>query len=220
MKAANTDQGLSQPLRFFLKGLCLLLVVLLLAGAASFPFLYPSTSLWYRFDTQKTILRTGKIFGLLAATLFFLQPLLSLRPKFLERIFPAKLLYDSHRKSGLLLCCLALLHPLIIFWLEDIKNFPVQMRYWPEMVGGFLLVLLWLVYSTARWRTFLLLSFARWRHLHLGATSLAAVLIGVHVYNVSDTFQKFDTPRRALFAALGLYAMQWIGKRIRNLKKP
>jgi predicted ferric reductase len=86
--------------RLALGFICVLLVLSLLTGAASIPFLFESQSIRYKLGIDKTLLRTGKVLGMIAATLFLLQLLLSARFKVLDRIFALNRLYIFHRVNA------------------------------------------------------------------------------------------------------------------------
>jgi predicted ferric reductase len=68
----------------------------------------------YKIGLDKTLLRTGKICGLLALTLICAQSIAGLRPKLLEQAFGAPLLLRWHRRGGALIVLFAVLHVLLI----------------------------------------------------------------------------------------------------------
>ncbi len=197
---------LSSKTRFVLGGICLLILLLLLAGAISIPFVFDSPSLRYKLGFKKTLLRTGQIFGTVAATLLLLQLVLSARLKLLDRIFALNRLYIFHRVNAVAVGLLALLHPLLVFSTTDLSNIPVELKYWPEAVGGFLLLLLWLVIASGIWRLFLDIHFDRWWLFHRIATFLAAVLMVLHILFACEIFEQ-GLPRTGLFMISGVYIL-------------
>ncbi len=203
----RTQTGILPPgIRHVLGIVCVLLVLLLLAGAISIPFLFESQSIRYKTGFDKTLLRTGKVLGMTAATLLLLQLSLSARFKVLDRIFALNRLYGVHRVNAVAVTVLALFHPLFVFAPEDITSIPLELEYWPEALGAFLLVLILLITATGIWRLFLSFPFDRWWVFHRGAVSLAVVMLIVHVLFVSETFEEAE-PRLLVFLAAGIYAI-------------
>ncbi|MFW6244185.1 MAG: hypothetical protein ACOC15_03520 [Desulfovibrionales bacterium] len=82
----NRTQRIWSPAQRGVLGLlCLVLALLLLAGAGWIAFAYESSSMLYKFGWDKRLLRAGKVVGLAAATLVLLQLVLSARLRFLDR---------------------------------------------------------------------------------------------------------------------------------------
>ncbi len=222
MKAQNKSQkvsGLSKSTRYILGAICLLILFCLLYGAASIPFIYESQSIRYKFGIEKSLLRTGKVFGLLAGTLLLFQLVLSSRLKILSQIFTLKTLNRTHQLNARLLAFLALSHPLLVFASENITSLPIEIKYWPEIVGAFLLLLIWILLVTATWRVFLNFQFKSWQLFHRIGAFTAAVLLGLHVLFVSDTFSS-GLPKTTVLTTLFIYAALWLFIRIRNLRHP
>jgi len=71
--------------------------IFVVGGALSIPFVYESQTLWYKTGIDKTMLRVGKIAGLLAAVLLLVQILLGVRGKILEQLFGVRSLVLWHR---------------------------------------------------------------------------------------------------------------------------
>ena len=183
-----------------------MLVSLLLAGAASIPFVFESQSIRYKLGWDKTLLRTGKMLGMMAATLLLLQLVLSARMKLLDRIFGLNTLYIAHRVNAVLIVIAALLHPLLVFAPEDITSLPLELKFWPEILGAMLLLAVWTITATGLWRRFLDLPFHFWRIAHRAATFTVVVLLFVHVLFVSDTFEH-GLPRRIVLITAVAYAV-------------
>jgi predicted ferric reductase len=192
------------PVRIVILGLFLTILI----GAASLPFLYPSTSLWYKFGLDKTFLQSGKVVGLLAATLLLNQLLLGSRPKLLTTFFSAKILLKAHQISGFLITALAVIHPLLILASEQFTLLTIEKKNWPEGLGALLFLTIVTTVLMATWRVRLGLSYPRWRLLHHSGALILPSLLGVHVLNVSDTYAT-GVPRLTVIAALFLYGLTW-----------
>lgn len=195
-----------QPLRLALGIICGLLVLLLLAGAISIPFVFESQSLRYKFGLDRALLRTGKVFGMVAATLLLLQLILSARIKLLDHIFGLNKLYIVHRFSAVIIAALVVLHPLFVFAPEDITNLPIELKFWPEILGASLLLSILTITATGLWRRFLELPFHLWWLTHRAATFTVAIMLFVHVLFVSDTFEQ-GLPRHIVFVIAAVYVL-------------
>lgn len=184
-------------------GLLIAAALLLLAGALSIPFLFESPSIKYKFGFDKTLLRTGKLVGLGAATLLLFQLLLAARLKYLDRVFSLSRVWTFHRMNGTLIALLAILHPVFVLWPEDFTLPPMELEYWPQAAGLLLLVLICFQAIVSRWRTRFNIAFNRWRQYHRYAGGLIILLLVLHVLFVSETFAG-GLPRYVLLAATGL----------------
>ncbi|MHA2389854.1 MAG: ferredoxin reductase family protein [Candidatus Hodarchaeales archaeon] len=186
--------------------MCIIPVIALLIGASSLTFLFETGSILYKLGTDRVFLRAGKVIGLIAATLLLLQLVLSARFKFLDRIFALNRMYLFHRINAVTVALLAVVHPLLVFAPEDINNIPVQLKYWPEVLGALLLLFIWLITATGLWRTFLDFHFDRWWLFHRAAAFTAVVLLIFHILYGSETFEE-GIARYIVIAAAGLYAV-------------
>ena len=193
-------------LRYVLGGVALSFFLLLLAAAVSVPFVFESQSIRYKLGVEKTLLRSGQVLGMLAAALFLCQLILAARLKILDRIFSLTALYLVHRLNALIIAILALLHPLFVFAPEDIANIPLDLKYWPEVLGALLLISIWIITATGIWRSFLGLQFHLWWLAHRAGTFLAAVILAGHVRYVSDPFESGE-PRLILLIVTLAYAL-------------
>ena len=101
-------------MRVLLAAAIVALLFLTLAGALTIPFAFESPSMWYKFGIEKVSLRTGKMLGLTACLLIFLQLPLAGRLKFLDRIFSLPGLIRQHRMHAWAIAILALIHPLCV----------------------------------------------------------------------------------------------------------
>ncbi len=183
----------------------LILLGLLLVAAGTgiaLPFAYESTTMWYKIGLDKTLLRAGKICGLLTVTLICAQSIIGLKPNLLEQSFGAPSLLRWHRRGAALIVLLAVLHVLLILVPEGLKNLPIGYKFWPEMIGGGLLTILIIQvgYSWARerWR----LAYQRWRTIHRYLAWCILLLAPVHLLFVSETFSQI-VPRLWVASVVG-----------------
>ena len=188
------------------KVLVLLAGAALLAGALALPFLYETQTLWYKTGADKTMLRAGHLLGMLALFLLIVQVLLAVRARSLEQVFGAATLLRWHRANGVLIALVAAGHVPLVQLPEGLGNLPIGWKYWPEMTGGVLFLLLLVTVVTSRYRAGLRIDFARWRRLHRPAGYLALALVFIHVLFVSDAFAQ-GLPRAALIAVFLLLAV-------------
>lgn len=199
----TVEQVYPVKIRMLIGALCIVFALLVLAGAVSIPFFYPSSSLFYKFGANKLLLRSGKMVGLTAAVLLCFQALLISRLKILERIFPAVRILIQHRTNGLVIGGLVLLHPILIVGAENFTFFTLEKRYWPEFVGVGLLTASLILIVTAQWRSFFKLGYQQWRIMHGIGGFLLLILLAVHVLFVSESFAG-GPPRFFVFLAAGL----------------
>jgi predicted ferric reductase len=193
-------------LRYVLGGMLVSFVLLVLAGGVSVPFVFETQSIRYKSGFDKTLLRTGQIIGMTAATLLLWQLILSARFKILDHIFSLNKLYIFHRINGVTIAVLAVLHPLCVFAPEDIANIPLELKFWPEILGASLLLSIWTITATGIWRRFLGLQFHLWWLAHRAATFMVAVILFVHVLYVSDAFTS-GLPRFVILLVAGIYGL-------------
>ena len=185
------------------------LVLALLAGAASLPYLFPSDSLLYKFGTEQTMLRWGKVLGLLAACLLLLQLVWAARIRLLDRIFALNNLYTLHGIIGMGLAGMVLVHPLLTLLPDDMLLIPLQLRYWPELVGVCLLGLLLISILASAFRRVLGIPFQRWVLAHRIVAGVIPGLLFTHVLSVSSTFEA-GSPRQMAIIAACLYGMGYL----------
>lgn len=210
------NRQLSPKWRIFLQVVVVILLMSLFAGALAIPFVYQSTSLWYKTGFERFLLYGGKIAGLLAACLLFIQILLVAESKARASLFPRKSLIQLHRSNGLLIGGLVLVHPLLVLWSEQFTLLQLEWKYWPEFVGIGLFFLLMFVINTSLFQKSLGLAPRLWRRIHSTAAPGAAVLLVIHVLNVSDSF-KSGPPRFSTLSAGAIFLAVWgihLGKRI------
>ncbi|MFZ2632456.1 MAG: ferredoxin reductase family protein [Desulfosalsimonadaceae bacterium] len=208
---------LSLKMRLFYGAMIISAVGLMMGSAASIPFFVESSSILYKFGLDRTLLRTGKIVGILAGCLVMLQLVLASRLKFLDRVFALNTLLNTHRTIGIFIALGAVIHPALILYSEDMLIIPLELRYWPEFVGVFLLAVILGTVTTAAGRLFFGLSFDRWRILHQTAVLIAAAAFFVHVLFVSDSFGT-GAPRIMVFSAMGAYGLLYSWVKLRFLR--
>lgn len=208
---------LSYRLRLLFGVLLGIITLALVAGAASIPFYFESSTILYKFGIDRHLLRSGQVVGMVAGFLLLMQIILSARLKCLDRVFGLNHLFKFHRLTGIIVACLILLHPILIFIPEDRIMIPFEWRYWPEFVGLFLLLLIVATVIASHWRVGLKLPFHRWWPIHRSIVVLIIAALGIHVLFVSDTFEQ-KLPRVLAFGALGLCALLFIWIRTRRLR--
>jgi predicted ferric reductase len=202
-------------LRVGLVSLCLVLFLLLLAGAWSLPFRYPSESLFYKFGYHRLLLVSGKLVGVTGALLILVQLLAVAPGLFPEWLFSRVGRLRFHRANGLGLLLLVC-HPVLILGADDFAFYPLAKKYLPEFVGMALLFSLVLLVLTAQFRIRLPLSYKAWRIGHrLGALLVVGLFLG-HLLTVSETF-RWGMPHRlalGLAGVEGLLLLMIIGRAI------
>lgn len=178
------------------------LILLVFAAAVAIPFVYESTTLWYKFGLDRILLLTGQVIGLVTLVSFGLQLLLAARFGVIDRIIGVKRVLKLHQRIGLLIMVLALTHALLILIPEGLDNLPLGWKYWPEMIGVFVLVLLCLHVGSAFYRSSLGLAYPQWRFLHRLIGYPLFLALNCHVLFVSTSFAQ-GPPRIALFVFSG-----------------
>lgn len=206
----RSKDSLGRVKRRLYGGLLITLVAVVGAGAMIIPFVYQSQTLWYKLGIDKTLLLAGQLAGLLAALALLLQILLGTRGKGLEEIFGVAALMGLHRLNGVVVCFLAAAHFALVQIPEGIVNLPIGAKYWPEIVGGTLLLLLLFSTITARFRQQFGLDYRRWQMMHRTFGYLALALLAVHVLFVADSFTHM-VPRAALLFTLAAVVSRVLG---------
>jgi predicted ferric reductase len=185
-------------------------VLLLLAVVMAIPTYYQTTTLWYKTGADKVMLFAAQYIGLAALVLLYLQAILSARGKFLDRVFGPALLLRLHRSNGVLLLVLAASHILLILVPEGLANLPLGKKFWPEMVGAALFVIIALLVVFSYFRETIRLPYKAWRFLHRPAGYLTLGLVTVHVMFVSESFEQ-ALPRILLLALFTLTVLWIVG---------
>ncbi len=208
--------------RLFFSTMIVSAVLIIISVAVFIPFFFESSSMLYKFGADKTLLRSGKVLGLIAACLVILQSVLSARSKILDRIFALNNLMNIHRIIGIIIAGCAMIHPVLIFLPEDMTTIPLSIRYWPEFVGVFLMMMISGIVMVALLRLKLKISFDRWRIMHQWAAFTVYIALFVHILFVSETFEK-GLPRMIIYSAIGFYALIFAWVRLKPFivrKKP
>jgi predicted ferric reductase len=181
--------------------LLIVLLFLIIGGGLSIPFVYESQTLWYKIGIDKTMLQGGKMAGLVAAILLFVQILLATRGKLLKDLFGIAALMRWHRFNGVIISILAVGHAILILMPEGLTNLPIGKKYWPEMVGMLMLCIVLFMSVSSSFREKLRMDYKRWRTHHKRLGYLIVILLGVHVLFVSESFEH-TVPRMALLTIL------------------
>lgn len=185
------------------------LILLVFATAASIPFVYESTTLWYKFGIDRIFLLAGQVIGLVTLVFFGLQLLLAARFGVIDRIVGVKRVLKLHQMIGLLIMVLALSHALLILAPEGLDNLPIGWKYWPEMIGAFVFVLLCLHVGSAFYRAKLRLAYRQWRLFHRLIGYSLFLALNCHVLLVSTSFAQ-GPPRWALLVFSGTVVLMLI----------
>lgn len=185
------------PKRVVYGGLIVGVLLLFTAGALSIPFVYESTTLWYKIGLDKTVLRAGQLAGMLALVLLFIQILLAARGRVLIDVFGLAAVMRWHRLNGLLIGLAAVVHVVLVLAPEGFGNLPIGFKHWPEMVGAWLLISILFMVVSSHFRERLGLDYKKWRSIHKPIGYLVPLFFLVHVLFVSDSFDKF-LPKTAL----------------------
>jgi predicted ferric reductase len=187
-------------------------------AALTIPFVYETQSLWYKFGTDKTLLRTGQMAGLVALIFLCLQILLAARLTVFDRLLGLDKVYVLHRYNGILVLFLALLHASLVLIPEGLRNLPFGKKYWPEMVGAGLLSVLLVLVGGALLREWGSVRYSEWRKLHRPLGYLAVVLVTLHVLYVSDSFRRTG-PKYGLLLLVGFVVIVVCLKKLFGLWK-
>lgn len=186
---AEVGRAINPGLRVGLAFLCLTLFLLLLAGAWSLPFRYPSMSMFYKFGYHRLLLVSGKLLGVTGGLLLLVQLLAVAPGLFPEWLFSRGGRLRFHRANGLGLLLLVC-HPVLILGADDFAFYPLEKKYLPEFVGLALLLCLLVLVLSAQFRARLPLSYRAWRIGHrLGALVVVGLFLG-HLLTVSETFRR------------------------------
>jgi predicted ferric reductase len=178
------------------RGLVIVVLFLVISGALSIPFVYESQTLWYKVGLDKTMLRGGQLVGLLAAVLLLVQIMLAARGKFLKELFGISVLMRWHRVNGIIVSLLAIIHVSLVIVPEGVTNLPIGLKFWPEMIGSFLLWVLLSMVISSQFRQKWGLNYKRWKAIHKLLGYLVIIFLAVHVLFVSDSFEHV-VPRAA-----------------------
>ena len=208
---------LSPKLRLILGFLLGIVFLLVIAGAASIPFYFESSTILYKFGLNRHLLRLGQLMGMVAGCLLLLQIILGARLKCLDRIFGLCNLFRFHRIAGFIIAGLIIIHPITIFIPENRIFIPLELRYWPEFVGLFLLLLIVFTVISSHWRARLRFPFHRWWPIHRWVAVLIAIAFWVHVLFVNETFGQKHLQLAAFFS-MGICGLCFLWIRTRSIR--
>jgi len=166
----------------------LLPILALVSSGVGLPVLFESQSLYYKFGIEKAMLQWGKGAGVLALILMVYQGVLVSRFSFLERYLSLKQSFFIHKTIGIVIGILVVVHPILILGADGFVIFPFELRYWPEFLGMFLVVLVLSVAGLALGYKALKIKARLRQTLHRMGTPAIIILALVHAGWVSETF--------------------------------
>lgn len=153
------------------------------------PWEYPSSSMLYKFGIDRDILSLGKSAGVAAIVLMGLQVLFIARFPVVERMAGYDRMVRIHRIVGMVIVLLAIMHPLLVFAVDDVATIPVKWEYWPEIIGGGLLISLTMYAAIAYGRSFSMIPYHYWKWVHQAGAIVLVLVSLVHVYYVTDSYR-------------------------------
>jgi predicted ferric reductase len=171
------------------KFITIVMLIAVLSAAGSLPFYFESPSIFYKTGLDKIMLRAGKILGIITAVLLLIQLVLISRFPVLDKLWGPKQLFHFHRTNGLILLSFAVAHPVLILGADHFVFFPFEPKYWPEFIGILLLLILTIFVGISHWQKNIGIQYKTWRLFHKLVAPLIFLLMGVHVYHVSRTFE-------------------------------
>ncbi len=200
-----------QPLKknvFWQKIVLLALFLMFLSGALAIPFYFETMTLWYKVGTDKTLLRGGQVAGMFVLVLLFSQIVFAVRGQFLEKLFGIAAMARFHRINGLVILAMAMSHVFLVLAPEGLNNLPIGKKFWPEMVGALLLIIISSMVISSYFQQRLTLNYSIWRPVHKTLGYLSLILLPIHVLFVSDSFEQ--TPLRAILIMLTIILFLWV----------
>lgn len=194
--------------KLHLKVLFIVVFLATLLFALSIPYYFETMTLWYKSGTSKSMLRGGQLAGMTALVLIIVQIIVAVRGTLLLNIFGIASLSRYHRLNGGLIVLAASTHVLLVLIPEGIANLPIGKKYWPEMTGALLFIIIFILAFASFFKKQLHLSFKRWQHSHKILGYLALLLLTIHVVFVSESFEHSQL-RAALLLLIGILLL-WI----------
>lgn len=199
----DSTKYFSPAKRLILGSILVILAILMLLAGWTVPYQFESSSILYKFGSQKVLLRIGKIVGITLMLLLFYQILLVSHLKFLERIFSHKRMLILHRFNGFLITLLVLVHPVLIKASENFTAYRFESKYYPEFVGIGLMFAILTVSMLAFFKERIGIFYGKWLVFHRFGVTMVLLVLPIHVLWVSDTF-KGGLPRYAVLCVFGL----------------
>lgn len=177
------------------------ILIVIGCGCLAFPFYFETTTVWYKFGTDKIILQIGQACGLLTFVLLCIQIVLATRTNALDQLLGAGKRIRLHRLNGIIIAILVSIHILLILIPEGLTNLPFGKKYWPEMVGGFSFSVIIFTLFVSQFRQQLRLKYNNWKSLHKPLGYLIVAGSAIHIYFVSDAFEQ-AIPKLVFFTFL------------------
>lgn len=168
---------------------CLFLLIAVLGVSSLIPFVYESQSIFYKFGTAKLFLRSGKILGIFCVVLVTVQFILIARIRWLDTVFGLDTLWRYHKRNGIIIVVLILLHGILVIGAEGFVLFPLEKRYWPEHLGIITALLFFGFIFGSYFRGRLKLAYHLWFTGHRLIAPVLGVMVFVHACNVSESFE-------------------------------
>jgi len=205
MVAGNENNSHVRDQSIYLHAIWIAVLLFFIVAAVSIPFLYPSMTLWYKTGIQRFLLVAGKISGILATSLLFVQIAMIGLPM----AFSRKTLIRFHRINGTTIGLLAVLHPLLVLGSNGFQSIDLLWTYWPETMGGVLLLVIGFNTIASSWRPLFKVSYQVWKTVHRIVALAAIILIPLHVLFISSSFTK-GPPRYGVLIASGVVLIVWV----------
>lgn len=134
----------------------------------------------------------GRCVGMAAALCLAVQFAIASRCRLLDRLAGLDRLFLGHHGFGIAAALLALSHPFIVFYPEEVRLGAPAFSQWPLVAGATALTMLWGLAAVARWRAWLDLPFHLWLPAHRLAALGLALIVGLHASFVGGPFKAAD----------------------------
>lgn len=184
----DPDSYVPEKSRLLEKTLFFLCLTVIVGLAVSIPFVYQSMTIWYKIGIARSLLQAAKVSGILALLLICLQLLAAAKFQYPVKLFGLAAVMRFHRVNGGIVFFLVFVHIFLMLAPEGVANLPIGYKYWPEMVGALLFILVAFLFFTSIFRENLGFSYSRWRALHRPLGYGCFALLFIHVRFVSDSF--------------------------------
>nr|WP_319394985.1 ferric reductase-like transmembrane domain-containing protein [uncultured Desulfobacter sp.] len=168
--------------------------------------MFESQTMFYKFGVERTMLRAGKICGILAALLLLFQLLLTSRLKVINRFFALDSMAIQHKFNGMAVVALLTFHVFLILVPEGLDNLPIGAEFWPEMVGAALYFSMLGLTLASLFRDRMGMPHHIWLRLHKIVGFITVIFVIAHVRFVSESF-KTGPPEFAIYGLSALFLM-------------
>ena len=206
----NPTKSPTNPTARIMPIIPVLILLVVIFAAFTIPFIYETQTLWYKTGIDKTMLQTAQVAGLLALILLMVQIILAIRAKILVKVYSMAKIVRLHRVNAILIVASSLIHLLLVLLPEGIDNLPIGKKYWPEMVGALLFLLILVNVAVSYLRTKLNLNYRRWKTVHQITGYLIPLLACIHVLFVSESFEQ--TVPKYLLLGMAIITYLWVVK--------